>query len=134
MNPELLKMNWYPAADYLIRRFVRQNQSNPFSNLITAGTSVSVLPEVSHKLIRRISKACIIVMSLNPKAYVESAVNKKNIMIKKKARQIVNQLYWDKSSFENTAAMCNHDGTRVNTNQSKINNTIKHLFGKTLEP
>ena len=118
MNPELLKMNWYPAADYLIRRFVRQNQSNPFSNLITTGRSVSVLPEVRHKLKRRISKACTIAMSLKPKAYVESAVNKNNITIKKKARQIANQLYWDKSGFENAAAMCNHDGTKVNTNQS----------------
>ena len=42
MNPELLKTNWYPASDYLIRRFVRQNKSNPFCNLITAGPSVSV--------------------------------------------------------------------------------------------
>ena len=46
MNPELLKTNWYHAADYLIRRFVRQNKSNPFCNLITAGPSDSVLPEV----------------------------------------------------------------------------------------
>ena len=42
MNPELLKTNWYPASDYLIRRFIRQNKSNPFCNLITAGPSVSV--------------------------------------------------------------------------------------------
>ena len=54
MNPELLKTNWYPAADYLI---VRQNISNPFCNLITAGPSVSALPEVSHKLMKRISKS-----------------------------------------------------------------------------
>ena len=27
MNPELLKINWYPSVDYLIRRFVMQNKS-----------------------------------------------------------------------------------------------------------
>ena len=77
LNPELLKTNWYPAADYLIRRFVRQNKFNPFCNLITAGPSVSVLPEVGHKLIKRISKSCIIVINLKPKVYTESAVDKK---------------------------------------------------------
>ena len=77
LNPELLKTNWYPAADYLIRRFVRQNKFNPFCNLITAGPSVSVLPEVGHKLTKRISKSCIIVINLKPKVYTESAVDKK---------------------------------------------------------
>ena len=134
MNPELLKTNWYPAADYLIRRFVRQNVSNPFCNLITAGPSVSALPEVSHKLIKRISKSPSIVISLKPKAYIESAVDKKSIMIKRKAKQIVNQLYWEESNFENAAAICNHDGTKINTNKSKIKDAIKTLFGKILEP
>ena len=77
MSPELLKTNWYPAADYLIRRFVRQNKSNPFCNLLTTGPSVSVLPEESHQLIKRISKSSSIVISLKPKAYIESAVDKK---------------------------------------------------------
>ena len=36
MNPELLKMNWYPAADSSVRRFARQSKCNPFCNLITA--------------------------------------------------------------------------------------------------
>ena len=93
MNPELLKTNWHPVADYLIRRFVRQNKSNPFCNLITAGPSVSILPEVSHKLIKRISKTYSIVISLKPKTYIESAVRKESMMIKRKANQIVNQLY-----------------------------------------
>ena len=39
------KPNWYPAADYLIRRFAKQNKSNSFCNLVTTGSSVSVLPE-----------------------------------------------------------------------------------------
>ena len=77
MNTELLKTNWYPAADYLIRRFVRQNKSNPFCNLLTTGPSVSVLPEESHQLIKRISKSSSTVISLKPKAYIESAVDKK---------------------------------------------------------
>ena len=27
LNPKILKLNWYPAADYLIRRFVKKNTS-----------------------------------------------------------------------------------------------------------
>ena len=118
----------------MIRRFVRQNKSNPFCNLITAGPSVCVLPEVSHKLVKRISKSSSIVISLKPKAYIESAVDKKSITIKRKAKQILNQLYWEESNFENTAALCNHDGTKINTNKSKVKDAIKTLLGKILEP
>ena len=134
MSPELLKTNWYPAADYLIRRFVRQNKSNPFCNLLTTGPSVSVLPEESHKLIKTISKSSSIVISLKPKAYIESTVDKKIITIKRKAKQILNQLYWEESNFENAAALCNHDGTKINTNKSKVKDAIKTLLGKILEP
>ena len=84
---------------------------------------------MSHKLIKRISKFC----SLKPKAYTESAVDKKNVMIKSKAKQIVNQLYWEESNFENTTAICNNDGTKIKTNKSKVKDVIKTLFGKIFE-
>ena len=29
VNPEVLKTNWYPATDFLIRQFVKQNKSHP---------------------------------------------------------------------------------------------------------
>ena len=54
-------------------------------------------------------------------------------MIKKKAKQIVNQLYWEESNFENAAAVCNHDGTKINTKKSKVKDAFKTLFGKILE-
>ena len=118
----------------MIRRFVRQNKSNPFCNLITAGPSVCVFSEVSHKLVKRISKSSSIVISLKPKAYIESAVDKKSITIKRKGKQFLNQLYWEESNFENAAALCNHDGTKINTNKSKVKDAIKTLLGKILEP
>ena len=127
MNPELLKTN-------LIRRSARQNISNPFCNINTAGPSVSVLPGESHKLIKRSSKSSSIVISLKPKAYIESAVDKKSITIKRKAKQILNQLYWEESNFENVTALCNRDGTKINTKKSKVKDCIKTLFGKILEP
>ena len=78
MNPQVLKPDCYSTADYLIRRFVRQNKFNLFCNLITAGPSVSDLPKMSKKLIKRTSKPSSIVISLKPKAFIESAVDKKS--------------------------------------------------------
>ena len=52
----------------------------------------------------------------------------KEAIVKRKANQIINQLIWEESNFENAAAICNHDGTKIATNKSKINNTIKVTF------
>ena len=41
---------------------------------------------------------------------------------------------WEESNFENAAAICNHDGTKIATNKSKIKNAIKDTFhAKVLE-
>lgn len=42
LNPEVLKTNWYPAADFLIRQFVKQNKSHTMCNITTA--EFTVLP------------------------------------------------------------------------------------------
>ena len=54
-------------------------------------------------------------------------------MIKRKGTQIVNQLYWEESNFENAPVICNHDATKINTNKSQVKDAIKTLFGKILE-
>ena len=53
-------------------------------------------------------------MSLKPEAYIESAVDKKSITLKRKVKQILNQMYWEESNFENAVALCNHDETKTN--------------------
>ena len=41
---------------------------------------------------------------------------------------------WEESNFENAAAICNHEGTKIATNKSKIKNAIKDAFhGKVFE-
>ena len=46
----------------------------------------------------------------------------------------MNQLMWEKPNFENAAAICNHDGTKIAINKSKIKNVIKDTFhSKVLE-
>ena len=51
LNPEVLKTNWYRAADFLIRRFVKQNKSHPMCNITTADFTELPQPEIIHKLI-----------------------------------------------------------------------------------
>ena len=41
----------------------------------------------------------------------------------------MNQLIWEGSHFENAAAICNHDGSKLTTNKSKIREAIKSIFG-----
>ena len=43
-------------------------------------------------------------------------------------------MYWEESNFENAAALCNHDGTKISKNKSKVKGAIKTLFGKILKP
>ena len=41
---------------------------------------------------------------------------------------------WEEPNFENAAAICNHDGTKIAINKSKIKNVIKDTFhSKVLE-
>ena len=42
----------------------------------------------------------------------------------------MNQLIWKGSNFENAAAICNHDGSKLTTNNSKIRDAIKAIFGR----
>ena len=51
------------------------------------------------------------------------------INIKRKAREIMNQLIWEGSYFENAATICNHDVSKLTTNTSKIREAIKAIFG-----
>ena len=82
LNPEILKPNWYPAADYLIRRFVKQNTSHPFCNLPTNDSPLSLLSEVSQKLFQRITKSRSIVMGIKTKPYQGTTTESNEIKIK----------------------------------------------------
>ena len=129
LNPEILKPNWYPATDYLIRRFVKQNTSHPFYNLPTNDSQPSFLSEVTQKLFRRITKSRSIVMGIKAKLYQGTTTESNEIKIKRKAKKIINQLIWEESHFENVAAICNHGGSKLTTNKSKIRDSIKAIFG-----
>ena len=129
LNPEILKPNWYPAADYLIRRFVKQNISHPFCNLPINDSPPLLLSEVSQKLLKRITKSRSIVMGIKTKPCQETTTESNEIKIKRKAKEIMNQLIWEGSHFENAAAICNHDSSKLTTNKSKIREAIKFIFG-----
>ena len=45
----------------------------------------------------------------------------------------MNKLIWEGSYFENVAAICNHDGSKLTTNKSKIREAIKSIFGYILK-
>ena len=49
------------------------------------------------------------------------------IKIQRKAKEIINQLIWEGSHFENAAAICNYDGPKLTINKSKIRDTIKAI-------
>ena len=52
------------------------------------------------------------------------------IKIKRKAKELMNQLIWEGSHFENATAICNHDSSKLTTNKSKTRDTIKAIFGQ----
>ena len=67
LNPKVLKANWYPATDFLIRRFVKQNTSHPMCNITTAEFTELPQPKLTHKLINRIKKSSSIVIVIKAK-------------------------------------------------------------------
>ena len=117
INPKVLKTNWYPAADFLIRRFLKQNKSHLICKIITAEFTELPQPEITHKLINRIKKSPSIVIGIKAKLKSGTPSEQKEAIVKRKAKQIINQLMWEESNFENAAAICNHDGTKIATNK-----------------
>ena len=105
LNTEILKPNWYPAADYLIRRFLKQNISHPFCNLPINDSPQLLLSEVSQKLLKRITKSRSIVMGIKTKPCQGTTTESNETKIKKKAKEIMNKLIWEGSHFENAAAI-----------------------------
>ena len=128
VNPEILKTNWYPAADFLVRRFVKNNKSYPMCNLSTVQSTELPQPEIPHKLITRIKKSSSIVVNIKAVSKNETPTEKKEVSINRKAKQIINQLKWEESNFENTAAICTFDGKKLETRKSKIKYTIRAVF------
>ena len=117
LNPEVLKTNWYPVADFLIRRFVKQNKSHPMCNITTAEFTELPQTEITHKLINQIKKSSSIVIGIKAKLKNGTPSEQKEALVKRRAKQIKNQLMWEESNFKNAAAICNHDGTKVATNK-----------------
>ena len=56
LNPEVLKTNWYTAADFLVRQLVKKNKSHPICNITAADFTELPQPEITHKLISLIKK------------------------------------------------------------------------------
>ena len=68
-------------------------------------------------------------MGIKTKPCQGTTTESNEIKIKRKAKEIMNQLIWEESHFENAAAICNHDGSKLTTNKSKIRDAIKAIFG-----
>ena len=119
LNSKVLKTNWYPAADFLIviRQFVKQNKSHPMCNITTAESTELPQPKITHKLINRIKKSSSIVIGIKIKLKNRRPSEKKEAMVKRKAKQIMKQLMWEELNFKNAAAICIHDGTKIATNK-----------------
>ena len=95
LNPEVLKTNWYRAADFLIRRFVKQNKSHPMCNITTAEFTELPQTEITHKLINQIKKSSSIVIGIKAKLKNGTPSEQKEALVKRRVKQIMNQLMWE---------------------------------------
>ena len=68
-------------------------------------------------------------MGIKTKPFQGTTTESNETKIKRKAKKIMNQLIWEGSHFENAAAICNHDGSKLTTIKSKIRDAIKAIFG-----
>ena len=128
LHSEILKPNWYPAADYLKRHFVKQNISHPFCNLATNDSLPSFLSELNQKLLKPITKSRSIVMGIKTEPFQGTTTESNEIKIKRKATEIMNQLICEGLHFENAAAICNYDGSKLTTNKLEIRDAKTAIF------
>ena len=68
-------------------------------------------------------------MGIKTKPFQGTTTESNETKIKRKAKKIMNQLIWEGSHFENAAAICNHDGSKLTTIKSKMRDAIKAIFG-----
>ena len=127
-NSEILKRNWYPAAHYLMRKYILQNNTVPLYNLTSAQPSPTVLTEVGMKLLEKVKKSKSNAIDVKAVIKSDSRKNKTEVAIKRKAKQIMNQLLWKESPFEDAAAICNYDGSKTAANKSKFRQSLLTNF------
>ena len=98
----------------------------PLCNLTSAQPSTTVLIEVGMKLLGKVKKSNVIDVKAVIKS--DSRKNKTKIAIKRKAKQIMNQLLWKESPFEDAAATCNYDGSKTAAHKSKSRQSLLTNF------
>ena len=59
-------------------------------------------------------------MRIKTKSCQGTTTESNEIKIKRKAKEVINQLIWEGSHFENAAAICHHGGSKLATNKSKL--------------
>ena len=59
-------------------------------------------------------------MGIKTKPCEGTTTESNEIKIKWKAKEVINQLIWEGSHFENAAAICNYGGSKLTTNKSKL--------------
>ena len=126
-NSKILKRNWYPAAHYLMQKYILQNNTVPLCNLTSAQPSPTVLTEVGMKLLQKVKKSKSNVLDVKKS---DSSKNKIEIAIKRKSKQIMKQLLWKESPFEDAATICNYGGSKTAANKSKFRQSLLPNFPK----
>ena len=63
-NLEILKINWYPVADYMIRRYVQQNKCLQICSIESASYPDTVVTHVSELLMKRVLKSSSVVIKI----------------------------------------------------------------------
>ena len=58
-------------------------------------------------------------MRIKTKPCQGTTTESNEIKIKRRAKELMNQLIWEGSHFENAATICKHDNSKLTTNKSK---------------
>ena len=68
-------------------------------------------------------------MGIKTKPFQGTTTKSNKIKTKRNAKETMNQLISEGSHFENAAAICRYDGSKLTTNKTKIRDPIKAIFG-----
>ena len=125
-NKQVLKENWLPVSHYLIYRYVSASKTTPLCNASTVNEEATVLKEEGMRLMRKTKANKSTVVDIKGK--VESKENSKNIQIERKTREFKSTLEWQNSPFEEVAALCNADGSKLYSGKSQFRKVLAAAF------
>ena len=129
-NRGVLKETWLPTAQFLMQRYVNGTKDQPICQLSTDQRSNASYSKDAMELLKKIKQSKSTVTDVKPIQKDHLLKSKAVHAIKRKTKAFQDDLLWQNSPFQQAAAICHHDGTKIYPSKAKFRNMLIKHFSK----